>query len=333
MNKNIKKGVGKIIRFERVTKRFDDGTEALKNISVEMPANKLTVIIGPSGCGKTTFMKMINRLESPTEGDIYIDNTPIAIQDVVKLRRSIGYVIQRIGLIPHMTIEENIALVPNLLGWEKKRIKSRVNELLEMVNLEPGKYKHKYPLELSGGQQQRVGVIRALAGNPNIILMDEPFSALDPISKEQLQRELKALQRKIKKTIVFVTHDMDEALDIADYIMIMRNGQIEQFAKPDELLRQQKNTFVRDFIGAERIQSKTLLKDKNIAELINYYRSVADNPTISIQHTATVEEAIKLFERENKHCLKIENSSGEILGYLNYTDLLRALTNEEGGHK
>ncbi len=202
-------------------------------LSVTIPTHKLTAIIGPSGCGKTTLMRMINRLEVPTEGAVYIDEMPISERDEVELRRSIGYVIQRIGLIPHMTIEDNIALVPELLKWDKEKIAARVDELLDMVDLDPAVFKKRYPFELSGGQQQRVGVSRALASDPNIILMDEPFSALDPISREQLQKELKKLQKKIKKTIVFVTHDMDEALDIADVIIIMRDGQIEQMSSPD----------------------------------------------------------------------------------------------------
>lgn len=322
--------MGKIIRFDRVTKRYEDGTVALKNVSVEIPANKLTCIIGPSGCGKTTFMKMINRLESPTEGDIFIDGQSVKEQDAVKLRRSIGYVIQRIGLLPHMTIEENIALVPNLLGWEKEKINSRVDELLEMVNLPPDKYKHRYPLELSGGQQQRIGVIRALAGNQRIILMDEPFSALDPISREQLQQELVTLQKKIKKTIIFVTHDMDEAIKIADYIMIMRQGEMEQFASPDELLTKQNNDFVIEFIGEERINRQITIKDKKLSDFSAYYRKVSDLPTITIMDYATVGEAIEKFKSENKHWLKITDENHNILGFMNYTDLLHAIT-EEGG--
>ena len=217
-----------MIRFENVTKRFPDGTEALKDISLVLPTHQLTAIIGPSGCGKTTLMKMINKLEKPTEGSIYIDEKPINGMDEVQLRRSIGYVIQRIGLFPHMTISDNVALVPKLLEWSKEKKEERVRELLQLVGLDPEVYMERYPLELSGGQQQRVGVVRALAGDPNIVLMDEPFSALDPISREQLQDELRNLQQTINKTIVFVTHDMDEALKIADTIIVMRAGKVEQ---------------------------------------------------------------------------------------------------------
>src|SRR5690625_1511294 len=221
-------------------------------------------------------MKMINRLESPTEGEVLIDGNPISARDIVELRRSIGYVIQRIGLIPHMTIRDNVALVPGLLNWEKTKIESRVNELMNLVGLDPNIFKQRYPLELSGGQQQRIGVARALAGDPNIILMDEPFSALDPISREQLQIELKRLQKNIRKTIVFVTHDMDEALDIADNIIVMKNGQIEQVGSPDELLRYQKNEFVRDFIGLKRLATKHDFGKMPLKTYQKYYKKVWD---------------------------------------------------------
>lgn len=271
VNRVIKKVVGKLqegaegmIRFEQVTKQFPDGTEALKDISVVFPTHKLTVVIGPSGCGKTTLMRMINKLETPTDGDVFIDDKSITGFDEVELRRSIGYVIQRIGLFPHMTIEKNVSLVPRLLEWEKDRTAERVEELLELVGLEPEIYKERYPLELSGGQQQRVGVVRALAGDPNIILMDEPFSALDPISREQLQDDLRNLQQEIQKTIVFVTHDMDEALKIADMIVVMRDGKIEQIGSPKELISDPANDFVRSFIGMDRISRQRTFGERKV---------------------------------------------------------------------
>ena len=180
-----------LIRFEKVSKVFEDGTEALHNVSLTIEEGKLTVIIGPSGCGKTTLMKMINRLVVPSSGEMFIDGKAVSSLDEVKLRRTIGYVIQRIGLFPHMTIEKNASLVPNLIGWTKEKTTERIHALMKMVGLDPEQFLGKYPLELSGGQQQRIGVVRALAGNPEIVLMDEPFSALDPISREQLQIETK----------------------------------------------------------------------------------------------------------------------------------------------
>jgi osmoprotectant transport system ATP-binding protein len=318
--------VNPIITFKNVTKRFPDGTEALKNISVVLPTNKLTAIIGPSGCGKTTLMKMINRLEIPTSGDIYIDEESIKDRDPVELRRSIGYVIQQIGLIPHMTIEENIALVPELLKWDKKRQKQRVEELLKLVDLEPKVFKDRYPLELSGGQQQRVGVSRALASDPNIILMDEPFSALDPISREQLQYELKDLQKKIKKTIVFVTHDMDEALDIADNIILMRAGKIEQQASPDDLLQNQVNDFVRDFIGVKRIHRKRDFKARKLNEFRLHFKEKPSGNVQPVDGDITIRQAAKLLDQAPDHRLEVMQD-GKILGYIGYRTLLEAALN------
>jgi osmoprotectant transport system ATP-binding protein len=250
------KGGMKMIRFENVWKQYDDGFVALKNINLEIQKGELVTLIGPSGCGKTTTMRMINRLIEPTSGTIYIDGQDIAKMNPVELRRNIGYVIQQIGLFPHMTIAENIALVPKLKKWEPSAYQKRVDELLDLVGLDPATFKHRYPSELSGGQQQRVGVIRALAAEPDIILMDEPFSALDPISREQLQEDIVKLQEEIQKTIVFVTHDMDEAIKIANRIAIMKDGEIVQFATPDQILRRPANSFVRGFIGENRLAQR-----------------------------------------------------------------------------
>jgi osmoprotectant transport system ATP-binding protein len=243
-----------MIKFENVRKQYEDGFVALKNINLEIKKGELVTLIGTSGCGKTTTMRMINRLIEPTEGKIYIDGQDISKIDPVELRRNIGYVIQQIGLFPHMTIEENIALVPKLKKWEPSRYLKRVDELLELVGLDPSVFKHRYPSELSGGQQQRVGVVRALAAEPDIILMDEPFSALDPISREQLQDDIVRLQEEIQKTIVFVTHDMDEAIKIANRIAIMKDGEMIQLDTPDKILRHPANDFVRGFIGEDRMR-------------------------------------------------------------------------------
>jgi osmoprotectant transport system ATP-binding protein len=239
----------KMIKFENVRKQYEDGFVALKNLNFDIQKGELLTLIGPSGCGKTTTMRMINRLIEPTEGKIYIDGQDISKIDPVELRRNIGYVIQQIGLFPHMTVEENIALVPKLKKWEPKRYLKKVDELLELVGLDPVIFKHRYPSELSGGQQQRVGVVRALAGEPDIILMDEPFSALDPISRQQLQDDIVRLQEEIHKTIVFVTHDMNEAIKISNRIAIMKDGEMIQLDTPDNIIRQPANDFVRGFIG------------------------------------------------------------------------------------
>ena len=321
-----------MIRFDGVTKRFPDGTEALKDISVVFPTHKLTVIIGPSGCGKTTLMRMVNKLEKPTEGDIFIDEQTITDLDEVQLRRTIGYVIQRIGLFPHMTIEDNVSLVPRLLEWPKEKSAKRVDELLELVGLEPAVYKERYPLELSGGQQQRVGVVRALAGNPNIILMDEPFSALDPISREQLQDDLRDLQQEIQKTIVFVTHDMDEALKIADMVVVMRDGQIEQAGTPQELVSEPANDFVRSFIGLDRINRQRTFGERKLKEFLPVFEKEARGGALPISGEATMDEAFAEMEKTGHSHLQIMGG-GRTLAYASERDLVKAALLKEAGEK
>lgn len=242
-----------MISFHNVEKSIGD-VSIIKGMDLQIEAGELFVLIGPSGCGKTTTMKMINRLIEPSAGRIEVNGADISKADPVELRRNIGYVIQQIGLFPHMTIGQNVALVPKLKKMEKAQYEKKVDELLYMVGLEPKVFKDRYPAELSGGQQQRVGVIRAMAADPPIILMDEPFSALDPISREQLQDELVRLQRTIKKTIVFVTHDMDEAIKISDRICIMNNGSVAQLDTPNRLLQRPASDFVADFIGVKRLR-------------------------------------------------------------------------------
>lgn len=318
-----------MIRFEDVSKKFADGTEALKKVSVTIPTEKLTAIIGPSGCGKTTLLKMINRLEIPTSGEIYIENEAISSMDAVELRKTIGYVIQRIGLFPHMTIEKNASLVPNLKGWSKETTKEAIERLMQLVELDPKQYLTKYPLELSGGQQQRVGVVRALASNPNIVLMDEPFSALDPISREQLQIETKNLQEKIKKTIVFVTHDMDEALQIADNIIVMRNGEIEQIGTPKDLIERPLNDFIKNFIGLDRINRQRPLGSRELQDFIPYFEENVHGTYEEVDAKMALEEAIFLLEKNNSRCLRVTNK-GAHLGYITQASLLRALLGKEG---
>lgn len=233
-------------------RRFIKAEKAVKNIDLDIAKGEFIVFIGPSGCGKTTTMKMINRLIEPTSGSIYIDGENIMDQDPVELRRKIGYVIQQIGLFPHMTIQQNITLVPRLLKWPEEKRKKRAEELLQLVDMGP-EYLNRYPHELSGGQQQRIGVLRALAAEPPLILMDEPFGALDPITRDSLQEEFKKLQKSLDKTIVFVTHDMDEAIKLADRIVILRAGEIVQVGTPDDILRNPADEFVEEFIGKERL--------------------------------------------------------------------------------
>ena len=239
--------------FKEVTKTYPDGTNAVDRLDLEIRSGGLVSLIGPSGCGKTTTLKMINRLEDPTSGRITVEGEDILRCDPVELRRRIGYVVQEIALFPHMTVSENIAVVPSLLGWPAKKIRSRVDELLAMAGLPPEKYRFRLPDQLSGGQKQRIGVLRALASDPKVILMDEPFGALDPISREVLQNELVSLQKNLRKTIVFVTHDMGEAIRISDRIVILRKGRVEQEGSAEDIQYSPKNDFVRSFIGEDRL--------------------------------------------------------------------------------
>lgn len=246
--RNNNKGVVFVIRFERVSKMYNE-TKVVDSLHLEIKKGEFFVLIGPSGCGKTTTMKMINRLIETTEGTIFIDGKNIQDYNIDELRWDIGYVLQQIALFPHMTIAENIAIVPEMKKWDKEKIRKRVDELLNMVGLNPDVYRNRMPDELSGGQKQRVGVVRALAANPKIVLMDEPFSALDPLSREQLQKDIVKLQKKIQKTIVFVTHDMQEALTLGDRICVMRKGEIVQLDTPEGIIHNPANDFVEEFIG------------------------------------------------------------------------------------
>jgi osmoprotectant transport system ATP-binding protein len=242
-----------MISIEKVRKEYADGTVAVQELSLDVAEGEIAVLVGPSGCGKTTTMRMINRLVEPTSGTILLDGKDIAAVDPVTLRRGIGYVIQQVGLFPHQTVAANIATVPVLLGWDKARTAARVGELLELVGLDPDTHARRYPHELSGGQRQRVGVARALAADPPVLLMDEPFGAVDPVARERLQQEFLRLQEQVRKTIVFVTHDIDEAIKLGDRIAVMREGgHLEQYADPNTLLSDPATRFVAEFVGAER---------------------------------------------------------------------------------
>ena len=241
-----------MIEFQNVVKRFPDGFQAVKGLDVTVHDGEICVFIGPSGCGKTTSMRMVNRLLSITEGKIMVEGRDNRDFPAEELRRKIGYAIQQIGLFPHFTVLDNIAVVPRLLGWDEDRIRKRVDELLDLVGLDPDINRDKYPRQLSGGQQQRVGVARALGADPPIMLMDEPFGAIDPITREVLQEEFLQIQKEISKTIIFVTHDIDEAIKMGDRIAILKEGSLVQYDTPDNILAHPRNRFVRDFVGADR---------------------------------------------------------------------------------
>jgi osmoprotectant transport system ATP-binding protein len=296
-----------MLKIENVSKIYKGGKKAVKNISLDIKKGEFICFIGPSGCGKTTTMKMINRLIEPSEGKILINGENIMDKDPVELRRQIGYVIQQIGLFPHMTILENITLIPKLLKWNEQKKKERALELLKLVDMGP-EYLERYPYELSGGQQQRIGVLRALASNPPLILMDEPFGALDPITRDALQEEFKNLQRTLDKTIVFVTHDMDEAIKLADRIVILKAGEIVQVGTPDEILRNPANEFVEEFIGKDR-----LLQTRPNVELVEQIMS--RNP-ISITEEKSLTDAITIMRDKRVDSLLVVNEQNILKGFV-----------------
>jgi len=242
-----------MIRLDGVGKRYDDGTVAVHALDLDVPEGELVVLVGPSGCGKSTTLKMVNRLIEPTTGRILLQGEDVTHTDPVQLRRRMGYVIQQTGLFPHQDVATNVATVPRLLGWDKKRIRSRVTELLDLVGLEPERFAKRYPHQLSGGQRQRVGVARALAADPPVLLMDEPFGAVDPIVRDRLQAEFVRLQREVRKTVLFVTHDLDEAVRLGDRIAVFRDGgHLEQYDAPPRILGAPATDFVRSFVGSDR---------------------------------------------------------------------------------
>src|ERR671936_1087459 len=257
------------IVFKEVTKRYPGGRgPAVDKLSLTIPAGEICVLVGPSGGGKTTAMKMVNRLIEISEGDITIDGESVRRLDVITLRRRIGYVIQHVGLFPHMSVADNIATVPRLLGWDKRRIRTRIGELLELVGLEP-EHAKRYPAQLSGGQQQRVGLARAMAADPSVMLMDEPFGAIDPITRERLQDEFLRLHKEVTKTVIFVTHDIDEAIKMGDRIAILREGGIlAQYDTPEAILANPADDFVARFVGADRGLKRLALRRLDEVELL-----------------------------------------------------------------
>lgn len=315
-----------MISFENVSKKYDDETFAVKNFNLHIKEGELLVLIGPSGSGKTTTLKMINRLIPLTEGYIKIKDKKISDYDIHELRWDIGYVLQQIALFPHMTIEENIAVVPEMKKWEQKEINQRIDELLHMVGLEPETYRKRLPHELSGGQQQRIGVARALAANPPIILMDEPFSALDPLSREKLQDDLIELQKNIKKTIVFVTHDMSEALKLGERICLMKNGEVVQTGTPEELLQQPANDFVREFVGIDQAQAEIVdiregVKPANPGEM--------DRLPVISSHIP-INEILALLSEHEQLAVEVKD---EIIGTIDRQGMIRILSRQMEGIK
>jgi osmoprotectant transport system ATP-binding protein len=313
------------IVFERATKRYAGREQAaVENLSLTIPAGDICVLVGPSGAGKTTAMKLVNRLIELDEGDITIDGTSIRDQDAVELRRGIGYVIQQVGLFPHMTIAENIATVPRLLGWPKKRTKERIAELLDLVGLEQ-EYADRYPSQLSGGQRQRVGLARALAVDPPLMLMDEPFGALDPITRDRLQLEFLRLHEDVRKTVIFVTHDIDEAIKLGDRIAIMREGgHLAQYDTPDRLLAHPADDFVARFVGADRGLKRLALRRLEEIELEPLDGAVPSGPRAP--GSTTLRDALSLMMSEGADPLVVVDAGGKPIGLLSVARVGRVLS-------
>ena len=314
------------INLERVRKQYPDGTVAVESLTMDLAAGETTVLIGPSGCGKSTVLRMINRLIEPTGGTIRVDGVEVGGQDAAKLRRSIGYVIQNVGLFPHQTIRTNVGTVPRLLGWPKARIGERTDELLTLVGLDPERYGSRYPHESSGGQRQRVGVARALAADPVVLLMDEPFSAVDPIVRTRLQDEFRRLQETVRKTVVLVTHDIDEAVRLGDRIAVLsEHAHLQQFAPPAELLAAPANDFVREFVGGDRgikLLAVTPIPRERLNPIGGLSKAPADRPVVSAD--ATLQEALAVMLREGSNSVVV-TSNGTPEGVLTADDIVATL--------
>jgi len=304
--------------FDEATKRYGDGDPAVDRLSLTVPAGEICVLVGPSGGGKTTALRLVNRLIPLTSGDIRIDGKSIDDQDVTELRRGIGYVIQQVGLFPHQTVEANIGTVPRLYGRDKKWIRGRAHELLELVGLDPS-YAKRYPSSLSGGQRQRVGLARALAADPPLLLMDEPFSAIDPIVRARLQDEFLRLQSEVQKTVVFVTHDVDEAIKVGDRIAILREGgKLAQYDTPAAILAQPSDDFVARFVGADRALKALALRSLDELQL---RASVAGAPRLP--KTTTLRDALALLIAEHADTLTVTDENGAPVGSVTRDDLRR----------
>jgi osmoprotectant transport system ATP-binding protein len=297
-----------MIQLEAISKRYPDGTVAVGQLSLDVPRGEVVMLVGPSGCGKTTTLKMINRLIEPTGGRIVLDGEDVTRVDPVRLRRRIGYVIQNVGLFPHRTIAENIGTVPRLVGWDRRRVARRADELLELVGLDPGVFARRYPSQLSGGQRQRVGVARALAADPLVLLMDEPFSAVDPIARDRLQAEFLRLQAEVRKTVAFVTHDIEEAVRVGDRIAVLsQGGKLEQYADPATLLGSPANAFVADFVGSDRGLKRLAVTPIDVSDL--------EQPPV-VQLSDTLADARAALDRTGARWAVVLDSGGELRGWV-----------------
>jgi len=296
------------IRLDRVRKQYPNGTVAVHELSLDVLPGEMCMLVGPSGCGKTTVLKMVNRLIEPSGGRVFLTGEDVTRADPVKLRRRIGYVIQHVGLFPHQTIGDNVATVPRLLGWDRRRVALRVRELLELVGLDPDVYTRRYPHQLSGGQRQRVGVARALAADPVVLLMDEPFSAIDPIARDRLQSEFLRLQAEVRKTVVFVTHDIEEAIRLGDRVAVLsQGGRLEQYADPATLLGAPACDFVADFVGADRGLKRLAVTPISDADL--------EHPPV-VRPDDTLAAARQALDRQGARWAVVLERNGDLRGWL-----------------
>ncbi|MBA8901076.1 ABC transporter ATP-binding protein [Phyllobacterium sp. P30BS-XVII] len=302
-----------MINMQHVTKRYTEGSAAsVDDLSLIVPEGSTVALIGPSGCGKTTTMRMINRLIDPTEGTIIVNGEDVTKVDPVILRRHIGYVIQQVGLFPHMTIAQNIAAVPKLLGWDDAKIRNRTDELLHLVGLDPAEMLKRYPRQLSGGQRQRIGVARALAADPPVLLLDEPFGAIDPIARARLQDEFRQILQRVRKTVVLVTHDLDEAIRLGDRIALMKSGKIVQYDTPDAILSHPADAFVENFVGIDRAIKRLSLFTVDDAMTTDKPRQGAH----MVASTSNLRDALALMVAANSDVLAVTDASGAVKGQL-----------------
>ncbi|VVN32742.1 Osmoprotectant import ATP-binding protein OsmV [Pseudomonas fluorescens] len=323
-----------MIQIDNLNKKFGSIT-AVEDVSFNVEEGQICVLLGPSGCGKTTTLKMINRLITPTSGTIKIGGRDTSELDSVTLKRSIGYVIQQVGLFPNMTVEENICVVPNLLGWDKTKSRKRAAELLEVVALDPARFLKRYPCELSGGQQQRVGVARALAADPPVMLMDEPFGAIDPINRDVIQDEFMRIQRQVGKTVLFVSHDIDEAVKMADCVALFHNGKIEQFGSSDDLLARPNSEFVANFMGGDRIMKRlrllraadvaTMIAPRDQMQVVGGNNGIASRSHLIVKPGDDLRQVLSQLLGRGQDWALCNDSDGRFIGYVHQADILARL--------
>jgi osmoprotectant transport system ATP-binding protein len=318
-----------MIQFKNVTKVYKGNVKAINDVSFEVEDGEFVILIGPSGCGKTTLLRMVNRLEEITGGDILLNEQSVNSLNPIEMRRKIGYVIQSNGLFPNMTIEKNVMIVPDLLGWDRSKQQQRYHYLMELIGLHPDEYRKRYPHELSGGQQQRIGVARALAADPPVMLMDEPFGALDPIIRQRLQEEFLQIQKEVKKTILFVSHDIDEAVKMGDKIALLRGGEMMQYDRPVNILNQPENEFVSEFVGQDRIlKSMSLYSIKDLYQTIELSSFNESAPTQTIKEEENARVALSMLLNQASDFLVVEDANGNKKGAITLDHLEEFLQKE-----